>query len=67
MFQNGNAYPCEVKAETNLRAKSMSTILKSSPNLKGLRFSMSGYKEQSNLTNIPLYLAEEYIKTVCSK
>ena len=67
VFQNGNAYPCEVKAETNLRAKSMSTILKSSPNLKGLRFSMSGYKEQSNLTNIPLYLAEEYIKAVCSK
>ena len=55
-------YPIEVKAETNLRAKSLSTVLKDNENLFGLRLSMSPYKEQERMCNIPLPLFEKYIK-----
>ena len=63
-IQTDNVYPIEVKAEENLKAKSLSTILQSNNNITGLRFSMSGYKEQERITNVPLPLVEEYIKTI---
>jgi len=47
--------PVEVKASTNVRAKSLSQFLKENPDKKGLRFSLLGYKEQDRITNIPLY------------
>ena len=63
-IQTNNVYPIEVKAEENLKAKSLSTILQSNNNITGLRFSMAGYKEQERITNVPLPLVEEYIKTI---
>ncbi len=39
-------------------------ILKNNPGVYGLRFSMSPYKEQEQMTNIPLYLAGEYLKNL---
>ena len=62
VFQFDDIYPAEVKAETNLRSKSLSVALKSNPELQAIRFSMAGYKEQNRLVNVPLYLAEEYIR-----
>lgn len=49
--------PVEVKAEGNVRANSLSAFMKSHPALSAIRFSMLPYKEQENITNIPLYLA----------
>ena len=47
--------PVEVKAEENLKAKSLHQYVKDNPGLHGLRFSMSPYREQDWLTNVPLY------------
>jgi predicted AAA+ superfamily ATPase len=50
-------FPIEVKAEENVRAKSMAAYISSHPEaqLHGLRFSMKGYEQQSRMTNVPLY------------
>ena len=53
-------FPIEVKAEENLRAKSLRQYVADNPGLHGLRFSMSPYREQEWLTNVPLY-AVKYI------
>ena len=45
----------EVKAEENLRAKSLRAFKDRYPNTTALRFSMSGYREQDWMRNIPLY------------
>ena len=50
-----NIIPLEVKAEENLQAKSLKVILANNPGMYGLRFSMSDYREQENITNVPLY------------
>lgn len=51
----GDVIPLEVKAEENLKAKSLkSYIAKYSPNM-ALRISMSPYRKEINLTNLPLY------------
>lgn len=63
VFQGETVIPIEVKAEENLRSKSLSTVLAQNPNLRALRFSMSPYREQQTLTNVPLYLAEEFLQT----
>lgn len=55
--------PIEVKAEENLRAKSLAAFVRVHPDLHGLRFSMSDYREQDILTNVPLYAAAPYLKS----
>lgn len=47
--------PIEVKAEENLRAKSLRQFVTDTPGLHGVRFSMSDYREQDWLTNVPLW------------
>ena len=47
--------PTEVKAEANLRAKSLRQFVTDNPGLHGVRFSMSDYREQDWLTNVPLW------------
>lgn len=47
--------PIEVKAEENLRAKSLHQYVTDNPGLHGLRLSMSSYREQDWMTNVPLY------------
>lgn len=47
--------PVEVKAEENLRAKSLRQFISIHSELHGLRFSMSGFREQDWLTNVPLW------------
>lgn len=51
----GTIIPIEVKAEENLRSKSLRTFIKDHSDLKAIRFSMSPYKEQDWMRNIPLY------------
>ena len=54
---HGTITPVEVKAEENLRSKSLRTFVEAHNGMKGLRFSMSPYKDQEWMTNVPLYAA----------
>jgi len=53
--------PVEVKAEENLRAKSLRQFVLDHPDTKGFRFSMSPYREQDWMTNIPLYAVHKVL------
>lgn len=50
-----NIVPVEVKAEENLRAKSLKTYCEKYKPAKAVRTSMSDYREQEWMTNIPLW------------
>lgn len=56
---NGQISAIEVKAEENLRSKSLRTFANTHTDLQAIRFSMSPYKEQEWMKNIPLYAVEE--------
>lgn len=47
--------PVEVKAEENLKAKSLRAFVQRNEGLHGLRFSMSPHRQQDWMTNYPLY------------
>ena len=64
VIQNGEVYPIEVKAEENLKSKSLKSIYDENNNLFPVRFSMSGYRDQGWMKNVPLYLTGEWIKTI---
>lgn len=53
--QGSKIMPIEVKAEENLRARSLRQFINNNPTLKGVRLSMSDYREQDWMTNVPLY------------
>ena len=58
--------PIEVKAETNLQAKSLKTYReKYSPEVS-VRLSMSDYKREAGLLNLPLYAAEQFEPAVAA-
>lgn len=52
--------PIEVKAEKNVRARSLAQFIKENPELKGLRISMNGYANQEWMENIPLVAINAY-------
>ena len=54
--------PVEVKAEENVRARSMSEYIKNHPDyqLRGLRISMMGYQDQEWMENIPLFAITKF-------
>ena len=49
--------PIEVKAEENLRSKSLRQFCLDYPDARAYRLSMSEYRQQEWLTNLPLYAA----------
>lgn len=51
--------PVEVKAEVNLRAKSLKTYHEKFSPTVSIRTSMSDYKEEDWLINLPLYAIEQ--------
>lgn len=51
----GNVIPLEVKAEENLNAKSLKNFVAANRLPFGIRTSMSDYREQEKLINLPLY------------
>ncbi len=51
----GELLPIEVKAEGNVRANSLTKLLKSNEQMKAVRFSMLPYKKQDQLYCVPLY------------
>jgi predicted AAA+ superfamily ATPase len=58
---NDEIIPIEVKAEENLQAKSLKCFIERNPSLHGVRLSMSSYREQSWMSNFPLYATETEI------
>lgn len=57
--------PIEVKAEENVKAKSLSTFINrdfASYHLKGIRFSMLGFQDQEWMENVPLFAAKQFVK-----
>lgn len=63
VISDGNdIFPVEVKAETNLQAKSLKTYReKYQPNLS-IRASMANYKKEDGLVNMPLWAVENIAK-----
>ena len=56
-----NIVPIEVKAEINLKAKSLKTYCEKYNPSKAIRTSMANYKREAWLTNVPLYAIQEWI------
>lgn len=52
--RKGSVYPIEVKAEENLRSKSLRAFSERHPDMIPRRFSLSGYRDQGWMRNIPL-------------
>ena len=60
LLDNGNEIiPIEVKAEENLKAKSLQMYCQKYKPEKAVRTSMSDYRKEDWLTNIPLYAIAE--------
>ena len=62
VLQKGMAIvPVEVKAEENLQAKSLRAFCQKNRLDKGIRTSMSKYREQDWMINVPLFAFAEYV------
>ena len=60
---SGRIIPLEVKAEENVKSKSLATFVRNSQiEMKGLRASMKPYISQDWMENIPMYGVEGYFK-----
>lgn len=59
---NDRILPIEVKAEENVRSRSLQQFIKDHPELKGLRISMRGYIDQEWMDNVPLYALGAYFQ-----
>lgn len=57
---DGRIYPIEVKAEENLKAKSLRAFADKYGGVHSRRFSMSGYRDQGWMRNVPLYAIGNY-------
>ena len=56
LVQDGSrVFAIEVKAEENLRAKSLRAFKGAHPEVAAVRFSLSGYREQEWMRNVPFY------------
>ena len=60
--QKEKVYPIEVKAEENLKSKSLKTVIGNDTNLVGWRFSMSNYRDQKWMINVPLYSIRDWLE-----
>lgn len=54
--------PIEVKAEVNVKSKSLSQFISDNPELRGLRLSMLGYDELPWMANKPLYAPDTWLR-----
>lgn len=61
LSMKGEVFPLEVKAEENLRSKSLRSVYDRT-GIRGTRTSMSGYREQDWMTNVPLWAIGSYFK-----
>lgn len=54
--------PIEVKAEENLRSKSLRSYIDRFNPAGALRFSLANYREQENMINVPLYAIGPWVR-----
>lgn len=59
--KSGNIIPIEVKAEENLQAKSLRALVQRYQLTEAVRTSMSNYREQDWMKNVPLYSLADYL------
>lgn len=59
--QEMQCIPIEVKAEENLRAKSLKAFCEKYKPEMAIRSSMSNYRKQEWMVNVPLYLLDEFL------
>lgn len=57
---SGRIIPIEVKAEENVKSKSLKTYIEKHPQLRGLRISMLPYRQEEWMENLPLYAVSAY-------
>ena len=60
---DGRVIPIEVKAEENVKSKSLRTYIEKHPQLRGLRISMLPYRQEEWMDNLPLYAVSTYFFT----
>ena len=53
--RNGAILPIEVKGGTSIKATSLHNYLMEHPDISAIRYSMLPYRQQKNITNMPLY------------
>ncbi|MDR2112660.1 MAG: DUF4143 domain-containing protein, partial [Candidatus Accumulibacter sp.] len=53
--KNGRVIPVEVKAEENLRSKSLAAFSKTHAIPRAIRLSLADYRVENWMTNLPLY------------
>jgi uncharacterized protein len=58
----GDLIPIEVKAEENLRSKSLRAYIDRYEPAEALRFSLADYREQEDMTNVPLYAIGSFVR-----
>ena len=63
----GIIVPIEVKATENLQAKSLKTFAQKNPEIHCYRTSLSNYKMESWVTNVPLYAIQQLPEIISSK
>lgn len=62
LIQKGtDIVPIEVKAEENLKAKSLRVYCNKFKPQLAIRTSMSNYREQDRMVNVPLYVLDKYL------
>ena len=59
---SGLIIPIEVKAEENVKSKSLKTYVEKYPQLHALRISMLPYRQETWMENIPLYAVEAFFR-----
>ncbi len=64
IIQKDDLYVIEVKAEENVKSKSLRTVYENNGNIKACRFSMLDYKDQNWMINVPLYGIGEWLLQV---
>ena len=60
--QEMRCIPIEVKAEENLRARSLRAFCEKYKPEIAIRSSMSNYREQDWMVNVPLYILDKYLE-----
>lgn len=64
VFESDYVSLIEVKAEINLKSKSLKSAMSSNSQTRGIRFSMNNYKVQDHIINVPLYVCGEWLLSV---
>lgn len=61
--KNESIIPIEVKAEENLRAQSLRSYCRNYSPQHAIRSSMSAFRREEWMTNVPLYILSEYLQS----